>query len=308
MRGKRYAVIGDIHFNSTEFSDYILESFFDIVNSIKEDGEVSYAVILGDIFDKPILTPDLAFNISKYLNALVDATLDKKVIIVCGNHDYSPRYNVSAIKYLESNTIQIIDEITVIDNFCYVPHSYKTQTIIDKYKVVFSHTGIANLQISTTYSYTSQDIISFNTNPDLLFLGHIHTPFDGVVDNVPTIIPGSICPVNWSDSSDQRYFYIYKGTNREKVIKIKHPYTLTVHEGEEMPTDQNILIRMVLSDPKNIEKYDKSLIKSVAVEKIRKTNHRGLEMVDLIKSLCAQYGASYLPVKEILEGVGLIVG
>lgn len=307
MKNKKYAVIGDIHFNSTEFSEYILNSFFNIVDSIKKDGGVNYAVILGDIFDKPILTPDLAFNISKYLNSLVDVTLDKKVIVVCGNHDYSPRYNVSAIKYLESDYIQIIDEITVIDGFCFVPHNYKTQVIKDKYDVVFAHTGLADLQISTTYSYTNQDIVTFEAKPDLLFLGHIHTPFDGVVNEVTTIIPGSICPVNWSDSSDQRYFYIYQGLNRINAIKINHPYTLTIREGEPLPNSENVLIRVILSDPKNIERYDRSLIKSVAVEKLRKINHKGMEMEGLIKSLCTQYGATFSHVKAILEGVGLVV-
>lgn len=307
MKSKRYAVIGDIHFNSTEFSEYILESFYDIVNSIIEDSNVSYAVLLGDIFDKPVLTPDLAYNVSKHLNKLVYATLDRKVYIVCGNHDYSPRYNVSAIKYLDSMNIKIIDKVVSKDGFCFVPHSYQTQDIKEKYDVVFAHTGLSDLQITPTYSYTNQDVITFTNKPKLLFLGHIHTPFDGVINGVPTIIPGSICPTNWSDCSDQRYFYIYKGTTREAVLPIKHPYTVTVHEGEDFPINERALIRLVLSDTKNIVNYDKSLIKSVAIEKARKLNHKGMDIIDLIKSLCAQYGASFESVKFILKEVGLVV-
>lgn len=169
MRHKRYAVIGDIHFNSTEFSEYILKSFMDIVDSITKLGDVDYAIVLGDIFDKPLLTPDLAYNISQYLTKLANATLDKKVYIVCGNHDYSPRYNVSAIKYLDCDQIKIIDEITVIDGFCFVPHSYKTQNIDSSYDVVFAHTGLTDLQINATYSYASQDVITFSNKPKLLF-------------------------------------------------------------------------------------------------------------------------------------------
>jgi DNA repair exonuclease SbcCD nuclease subunit len=160
--------------------------------------------------------------------------------------------------------------------------------------------------VTAHYAYKSEDVIEFKEKPKMVFLGHIHTPFDGVMDGVPIIIPGSICPSNWADVADQRHIYLIEG--KVKAIPINHVITRVISNESEIVDNDRYIYRLLTTEEEVNGASKDPRIKSIVIEKPKKFNHKSMNVQELIRSYCSQFSANYAEVTKLLEGVGFHVG
>jgi len=172
---------------------------------------VNTVVVVGDLFDKPVVSPRLVRKVSGALEGV-------RCILLSGNHDI--RMGVgSAVWYVSSNNsnVMAVDEITEIDGLLLVPydptsdcrtriaetisHAYKASVLIGHFGVYSSDTDLVYMKrdrwfISEVELFDLMD----EANLRLCVFGHRHDSicFDDPYRKVIGI--GSLSPVKRSET------------------------------------------------------------------------------------------------------------
>lgn len=293
--------IGDVHLNCGSFSKYVeysLENIYQIC--IKE--KPNKLIFLGDFLDNPTLTPDLVKSMSEWFSKF--QTTADKVFLITGNHDKIPRYKNSSISFLSDQGVITAFNTYEDEDMVLISHNLSGVTVKSNGKIVAAHLGFDKVQVTENYNYNNSDIISFSDKPKLVILGHIHTPYFFEYQEIPIILPGNICPSNWSDSTNQRFIVKVEGKSVTN-IPISHIKTKTVYSLDEVKDENDTVYRVILNENNDEKIPVNDNIKSIIIKKTIKPLTKNLTKESLIKSYCKQYNVNENSVKKILLEAGI---
>ena len=292
--------VGDIHLNCGGFTPYVRDALNNVLQIALEE-EPDKLVFLGDFLDSPVLTPDLTSEMSERMSWFVSNI--KNVYMLRGNHDRMPRYQSSSIDFLYRQRVITKFDIMETDRMILISHSHSGVTVNPKNKIVAAHLGMSGIQVREGYEYNNSDVLTLEGKAEAIILGHIHTPTKIMWNETPLFVPGSICPTNWSDSSDQRFVVIVEDDNI-RTRKIDHIFTKTVYSEEDIdPEDDTTIFRLVTTKEVDTSQYEN--VKSVVVKKDIKPITKNLTKDSLIEQYCKQYNTNINKIKKILVEAGV---
>lgn len=303
----RYAVVGDAHTGNLRFGYYV-EKTMQNVYEILKDKSLDFMVWAGDIVDKPILNPKLVDYLTWYFTRFAAVCPQ---FLISGNHDNTPNFNMSTIAFLQHiRNIKVIEKqpYEITPDIFAVPHFYNGYSLQKRYKVVIAHLGMANLPVTDTYVYSKEDVLRIEGfEPELILLGHLHTPIELHINKSDVVILGNICPIAWGESPEQRNIYILEDSKIIEKIPLNHIKLITAYKSSELSKDENTLIRLKLADSDEIPEHLTGNVIELQFEKEKPLRlNRGTNLEDIIMSYCKEHSVPYVGVRGLLKGVGLV--
>ncbi|GEM_PF-6762449 len=303
----RYAVIGDAHIGNLRFGYYV-EKTMQHVYELLKDENLDFIVWAGDIVDKPILNPKLTDYLTWYFSRFA-AKFPQ--LLISGNHDNTPNFNMSSISFLQHiKNIKVIEKTVheITPDILAVPHFYNGYTMQKKYKVVIAHLGMENLPVTNTYVYSKKDVLKTEGfEPNLVLLGHLHTPIELHIFKSDVVVLGNICPIAWGESVEQRHVYILEDDKIVEKLPLDHVKLLTMYDSKDIPKDPNILVRLKLQESDEIPEHLTGNIIELQFEREKPLRlARGSNLEEIIKSYCKEHAVPYTGVRGLLKGVGLV--
>lgn len=183
---------GDPHFRtkgSVFRKDNYYQVQFDKLEQILQIGtqqQVEGVVLLGDLFHTPRESHELVKDVMATINKFT-----VPIYAIVGNHDIQG-YNLASLKtsplgvLAESGLVTLLKEGTLFSDSVVVRGvDYRPDHAVDQYifsskydkhlKIVCAHTMIAPLE-SAPFTFLHPEKVQ--TNAQLFFTGHLHSPFD----------------------------------------------------------------------------------------------------------------------------------
>lgn len=243
-------IIGDIHLGlninyknltNLNLTDLYSQTNLEFLEEIIKNYPDEDIVFLGDIFDKPKVEPRFLIAFKE----LLDKIKNSKVYLLTGNHDLKSKDD-NILQIFKSENVIVIDELTEIDNFLFIPYE-PMHELIDKFenkdvsdKVIFSH-----IDIGYNLSFCIEPKEVFDDH-NLIFNGHIHKPYrKGKFINV-----GSVSSTDFSDTEFHSVIRFIDGNievilnDKIKFFDIKDKFQLSdLYKSLEALTEAKIFLR-----------------------------------------------------------------
>jgi len=239
---KRIA-IADLHF--TRYKDdqeisglperlHSLLSSLDYVCSFARENDIHHIDIAGDIVDDKSIIYSIA---QKLLLDFFESNDDLEFRVLAGNHDMSDRTEraICALEFLRSlSNVQLIAYEPFYDeqlDILYVPDNPKmvSQIIGSKAKILISHIGLSEAQLSSGISIVSDLKLTQLKPYEVVLLGHYHKPQELVTDYVKCYYVGSLIQLDWNDANDLKRFLVYDTETLEVQSVESKGYKFFVH-------------------------------------------------------------------------------
>lgn len=196
----------------------VTEKLFDRVIEKAIERNIKYLIFAGDFFEKwEGINLKLLPTTYKIANQLSQTF--EKIYFLIGNHDIyykNSLYPTSLMIFSQFSNIEIIDEITQVNDYTLVPWIISSQ--IEQFKEnlhnnIFTSNLIGHLEmngivinrsgtVSSYYSLNQKDFEKF----DRVLSGHFHQP--GIYGNIQYI--GSPYHTNFNDSGKRGFYIINK--------------------------------------------------------------------------------------------------
>ena len=202
------ALFTDIHFgkknNNREYNEYC-DKFIDWFIDISRSKGCDVCIFLGDWHDNRRTINISTLNFSLENIEKLSKNFDQ-IFMIVGNHDlyYREKRDLNSINFSRNiKNVKIINEITIIDDCCFLPWlmDYEIDQVkkISK-KYVFSHLELPFFILNNNRLMEDNGKLRLEDlkNNDMVLTGHFHKRQQK--DNVYYI--GNAFPQNFSDSGD----------------------------------------------------------------------------------------------------------
>lgn len=303
--------IGDLHFDCSnkEVTEKLLQVSIEVIEEKKPD----CVIILGDLLHKKCPHQSVFDRLEKYLRKIHE--ISEQLIVLIGNHD---RVNDSVFlgdchyfnAFKDWERMIIVDEVTIVNlksfSFICVPYvkdgrfleAIETRVNKDQisdYDFIFAH------QMFSTHSPSGDVIHDYYPG---IGSGHVHEYYNSSKDenvNFKLLIYfGSVHQVSFAESEDKSFslltFKEGQDIPDEERIKIrltqKNTKYINYSEFENLKFDKKqkleetrIVIKIDQSELKSLKsslKYKNLLVKGVKIkEEISKNNERNIKDIEL---------------------------
>lgn len=260
----RLALLGDLHLGRTLYRTVPgeLNRFerigYEVFNKnidIILNSNIDYVIIAGDIFETA--NPSIV-ALNEFKKGMLRLK-DVKILIVLGNHDFSFKNRTndcssvqSVIEGLNCNIVSFADyslKYHIDDNYLFilVPYVYDNRNKInkfwdeckelcnkykDKHKILITH-GVTEYYANNFPGFENEYVKvpnELNNLFDDIFIGHIHKPFEYMLNRCRVVSPGSI--INWMEPENDTGPLIFDdGTLYREHIDTPYSIKLTCNEN-----------------------------------------------------------------------------
>lgn len=260
-----YMIIGDVHLGVNKNNPVFFKTTLDYAYWIKELCEkrnIKKIIQLGDIFHNREMVHVSVMNCA---HDFFEILKDFEIHITVGNHDctYNNSSDVNSLKLLKNwPNITVHEKVTSFDGLCFCGWGTKLEDIPNGQKAVFGHFDIKGFEMNA-YKISEHGFhaSSLMEKCEILFSGHYHKPQVRFYDKKPLIYTGSAYQLNWGESGEKKYAYIFdsgslkyemiENEKSPKFVKIKDLSNLCEIENnfvsveiekiEDLPETENIL-------------------------------------------------------------------
>lgn len=334
---KRIA-IADLHFSRYKDDEEILGlperlhsllSSLEYVCSFAREHDIKDIDIAGDIVDDKSIIYSIA---QKLLLDFFETNEDLSFRVLAGNHDMSDRTTkaICALEFLRSlPNVKLIAYEPFYDeqlDILYVPDSPNMvrQIISNKAKILISHIGLSEAQLSSGISIVSDLKLSQLKPYEVVLLGHYHKVQELITDYVKCYYVGSLIHLDWNDANDPKRFLVYDTETLEVQSIESKGYKKFVHLKIEPNNIQTVTdeAKKLMSEGHHVllikdENFDTSDIEDdfVVVDKSEKElTDRGVSLAmtqdEILRKYCEVKGIvdpeSYISyLKSIIEKSGI---
>lgn len=235
----RIQVIGDCHLGRKfingvpkyRLGDRESLVFSKFENILNQKDFINLYVIVGDLFDKTVVSNECLSRTIDILKNSVLSNKDSNYFIINGNHDeVKDKSRISSFSLLKRyftesiklSNLNIINEYTTpvkvskIDSLLYFSH-YDPFTSNDKInpqlieslkaskenlKIIFGHFDIEDYDGNTKYNSTLISDFQYQ-NFNLIISGHIHKPSQFTLNNTHVVVSGSLQPFAFGEEIEE---------------------------------------------------------------------------------------------------------
>jgi DNA repair exonuclease SbcCD nuclease subunit len=255
----RILFTADFHIDESKRLEDTKKSL-DFIAEFLSKENISYLVILGDIFNKRKPSPIEMRVFNQWVMKICDEV--DNIIIIEGNHDLDK--NISAVSYLEDLMVEKLTiyrpPVVILDKF-YLGHEQIDSAVADN--------GIPLLG-----GIILDNIVETNPSCEVFAFGHFHKP--QILKKEPLCFyAGSINPRTFSERDDKKCLWLFEDTQLIKQIELPtrkmHQITVdlveNVHNAWDFEPEKGSLIKIIYRgtkvalqsvDEDNVVKYLKS--------------------------------------------------
>lgn len=221
-----------------------LENLIESVSWVERtaaENKCSLIVMLGDFFDKSVLT-------AQEISALNDIEWsDIKKIFITGNHEIGRADRTFSTidlfdSFPNSEVISQSVEMTIADKKCYfLPYFLEKDRpkITQNYDYIFSHNDIKGLQLGQFVSKEGFDIDEIEKSCKYFFNGHIH---NGMFVGKNIINLGNLSGQNFSeDALTYSHNVCILDTETDELTFIENPYAFNFYKLGLINSDKDYL-------------------------------------------------------------------
>lgn len=182
MASHKWGVIGDLHLNklSHKIPNHLNKQFRmldKIMKRIQDEG-ITNVVLLGDVFDKPNVTPGLIIRLIMFFNKYKEQTFHW----VVGNHDRTSKEEASIDILKTLSEIELLANVNLYDeptrmgktNVGFLPYPHKNP--IDGTKLSFAHIERPGSKTDSGYPIKMKKGKDDWDESHTFIIGHLHTP------------------------------------------------------------------------------------------------------------------------------------
>jgi len=259
MRG---ILVGDIHIDNVKTSIANSDSFtevfqlFDLIRNTIYKEKPDFTIFFGDIFNSPnSITSSVISIVSKLI---AEIALDTSVLFIVGNHDDVDN-RVSIVRvgdrdikirasllapFAHYQNVVVFDSPKVVKiqdgiEVAFIPYNTNIYPYLNeankKFSIGTKRILMGHFDIAQTYymqGYKKEDFANIPTAEelvrkykyDLVLLGHVHDPYEYIVDGKKVMYIGSSRNVDFRNAGENKGLYILDFDNF-KMEYIDNPYT-----------------------------------------------------------------------------------
>lgn len=220
----------------------VLKQFSDLLNP-DENLKINYVVIMGDLFDKFVVSPTIVNKTSSIIQQAVSDNKNITYFIIPGNHDLSKDST-------KTSSYGLLYEILSKTNLANLYTLYKESSIFEVSPHLYFYLDVYNPfhteleeplddpfeEISPTAKVISfghwdsikNDFAQYLPNYHIkdrsstIVSGHIHTPETFISEGTKYIYTGSIQPFTHGEDPNSEYYVTYKYNEIESFIDNKN--------------------------------------------------------------------------------------
>ena len=249
----KVAIIGDIHIGNNKNNPIFHKITLDYADWLKktlEEQSITNIWQLGDVFHDRVsinlLTMDCAYKFFEKLQNF-------NISIIIGNHDafYLNNSSIHSLSFLKQwSNINVYDEVSLVNGVCFCPWGTSFDDI-PKSKIILGHFEIPAFEMSKfkicTKGIKGTELMS---KCDILFTGHFHKPQERKYSNKPLIYTGSCFQLNWGESEENKYVYIFdtKTLEFEKIENNISPKFIHIKSEKDIDKVNNNFISIDIDD------------------------------------------------------------
>lgn len=256
---KRVNVIGDPHLGRVfktgvplhrmgEREELVWKDFADQLGQVAD-----ICIIMGDLFDKFVVPPEVVIRAYQYLNKYSRALT---TVVLRGNHDASrdatkqSSFDLLEVMARRREDLKVLKDPAMVMGFLCIPwHPFKSsKELVEEYagvqaQAAFGHWDLESFGGSEHNIVPLEQLAKITTR---VFTGHIHTPEERFYPqhNITLTVTGSMQPYSHAeDPSGDLYMTLTLAQTmqiRPEVIKDRNVRILLT-DGEELTEELNCL-------------------------------------------------------------------